>query len=49
MCMLLLEHHNVTFSENDAAAYAPCLGPHRKLISTAFLLKFSQTESNLKI
>ena len=37
------EHLDVTFAENDAAEYMPCLGPHRKLILTAILLKFSQT------
>ena len=39
----LREHHDVTFSENDAAAYTPCILPHRKLIVTAILLKVSQT------
>ena len=43
ICVLLCEHHDVTFAENDAAAYMQCLGPHRKLILTAILLKFSQT------
>ena len=38
ICVLLLEHHDVTFAGNDAAAYPPCLGPHRKLILTAILL-----------
>ena len=47
MCVSLLEYHDVTYAENDAAAYTACLGPHRKLILTAILLKFSQT--NLKI
>ena len=46
-CVSLREYFDVTFAENDAAAYTPCLGPHRKLILTAILLKFSQT--NLKI
>ena len=45
--MSLHEHHDVTLAENDAAAYMPCLGPHKKLIFTAILLKFSQI--NLKI
>ena len=43
--MSLRKHHDVTFAENDHAAYAPCLGPHRKLIiiTTSILLNFSQT------
>ena len=41
------EHPDVTFAKYNAAAYTPCLGPRRRLISTAILLKFSQT--NLKI
>ena len=45
--MLLREHPDVTFAENDAAVYTPCLGPHRKLILTAILVNFSQT--NLKV
>ena len=45
--MSLRKHHNVTFAENDPAAYTQCLGPHRKLIMTAIQLNFSQT--NLKI
>ena len=47
ICVSFREHHAVIFAENDAAAYTPCLGTHRKLILTAILLKFSQT--NLKI
>ena len=47
MCVSLREHHDVTFTENDAAAYTPCLWPHRKLILTAILLNVSQ--NNLKI
>ena len=43
ICLSLREHH-VTFPEDDAAAYTPCLGPQRKLILTAILLKFSQTQ-----
>ena len=27
LCVLLREHHDVTFAENDAAAYMSCLGP----------------------
>ena len=42
ICVSLGEHHDVTFVENDAAAYTPCLRHHRKLIWTAILLKFSQ-------
>ena len=47
ICVSLRKHHDVTFAENDPAAYTQCLGPHRKLIMTAILLNFSQT--NLKI
>ena len=47
MCVSLCEHYDVTFVENHAAAYTPCLWPHRKLILTVILLKVSQT--NLKI
>ena len=46
-CVSLRKHHDVTFVEKDAAAYTPCFGPHRRLIVTDILLKFSQ--SNLKI
>ena len=45
--MSLREHPDVTFAENDAAAYTQCLGPNKKLILTAILLKFSKT--NIKI
>ena len=31
ICVSLREHHDVTFAENDAAAYTPCLRPNRKL------------------
>ena len=34
ICVSLREH-NVTFAENDSAAYKPSLGPHKKLILTA--------------
>ena len=47
MSMSLREHHDVIFAEMDAAAYTPCLGLHRKLILTAILLKFSQTNLNI--
>ena len=43
ICVSLREYNNVIFTENDAAAYTPFLGPHRKLILTDILLKFSQT------
>ena len=43
ICMSLWEHHDVTFAENDTAAYMLYLGPHRKLILTASLPKLSQT------
>ena len=46
-CVSLHEYFDVAFAKNGAAAYTPCLGPHRKLTLTAILLKFSQT--NLKI
>ena len=45
--MSLCKHHDVTFAENDPAAYTQYLGPQRKLSLTAILLKVSQT--NLKI
>ena len=41
-CVSLREHLEVTISQNEAVAYMPCLGPHRKLILTAIVLKFSQ-------
>ena len=47
ICVSVCKYPIVTIAENDAAAYTPGLGPHRKLILTAILLKFSQT--NLKI
>ena len=47
MCVSLREHHDVTFVEYDAATYTVCLGTHKKLILTAILIKFLQT--NLKI
>ena len=42
ICVLLREHPDVPFAEIDAAAYKPCLGPNRKLILIALLLKFSK-------
>ena len=47
-CVLLRKHHDVIFAENDAAAYMPCLGNHRKLILTAILLKFLRTNLTIK-
>ena len=41
-CMLLHKYHDVTLAANAAAAYTPCLRPHRKHISTAILLKIRQ-------
>ena len=38
-CMSLHEYHNVTLVANDAAAYTPCLGAHKKLLLKAILLK----------
>ena len=46
-CMSLRKYHDVTLAVNAAAAYTPCLRPHRKLILTAILLKISQI--NLQI
>ena len=46
-CMLSRKYHNVTLAANDAAVYTTCLGPYRKLILAADLLKISQI--NLKI
>ena len=43
ICVSLRENLDVTFAENDAAAYTSCLGSHKKLILTVILLKFSQT------
>ena len=47
MSVSLREHHDVTFVEYDAAAYTACLGTHKRLILTAILIKYLQT--NLKI
>ena len=46
-CMSLGKYHDMTLAANNAVAYTPCLGPYKKLILTAVLLKFSQI--NLKI
>ena len=45
--VLLRKHHDIKLAETDGAAYTPYLGPHRKLILTVILLKFSQI--NLKL
>ena len=45
--MLLCKYYDVTLAAKDAAAYTPCLRPHRKLMLTAILLIFSPI--NLKI
>ena len=45
--MWLRKHHEVTIAKTDSDAYAPYLGPHRKLILTDILLKISQI--NLKV
>ena len=47
ICVSLHEQTDVTFDENDAVAYSPCLRPHRTRQLTAILLKISKT--NLKI
>ena len=47
LCMLLRKCHDMILDANNTAAYTPCLWPHRKLILTAILLKFSQI--NLKM
>ena len=36
ICLSCRKHYDVTFAENHAAAYTPCLGPHRKLFSLGF-------------
>ena len=46
VCVLLRKHHDITFSENDAAAYTLYFRPHKKFILTANLLTF--LEINLK-
>ena len=43
ICVSLCKHPDVKIAENDAAAYTPCLGPHRKLIMTAILQELSPT------
>ena len=47
ICVLLREHHDVIYAENDAAAHTPYLGLHRKLILTAILRTFSRTYLNV--
>ena len=46
-CISLRKYSDVSLAVNDASAYTPWLWPHRKLILTAMLLKFSQI--NLKM
>ena len=46
VCISLRKYRDVTLAANEASAYPLCSQPHRKLILTAMLLKFSQ--SNLK-
>ena len=43
----LRKHHEITIAETDSDAHTQYLGPHRKLILTDILLKFSQI--NLKV
>ena len=38
----LRKYRDVTTAANEASAYTQCSQPHRKLILTAMLLKFSQ-------
>ena len=40
--MSLRKYYKVTLTANDAAAYTPCSPPHKKLIWTAMLFKFSE-------
>ena len=40
--MSLRKCHEVTLAANGAAAHTPHLPPHKKLILTPILLKFSQ-------
>ena len=46
-CILLRKYCDVTIAANETSAYTQCSQPHRKLILTAVLLKYS--ESNLKM
>ena len=46
-CISLRKYHDVTLAANVVAVYTTYLRPHKKLILTAILLKFSQ--NNLKI
>ena len=41
-CISLRKNRDVALAANEASAYTPCSQPHRKLILTAMLLKFSQ-------
>ena len=44
VCISLRKYRNVTLAANEASAYQLCSQPHRKLILTAMLLKFSQID-----
>ena len=46
-CIPLRKYRDETLDANEASAYTQCSQPHRKLILTAMLLKFSQI--NLKM
>ena len=46
-CISLRKYRHVTLAANQASAYTPCSQPHRKLILTTTLLKFSPI--NLKM
>ena len=41
-CISLRKYRDVTLAANESSAYTPCSRPHRKLILTVMLLKFSQ-------
>ena len=46
-CIPLRKYRDVTLAANETSAFTPCSQPHRKLILSAMLLKFSQI--NLKM
>ena len=46
-CISLRKYRDVTLAANEASAYTQCSQPHRKLILTDIVLKFSQI--NLKM
>ena len=51
ICVSLHEHHDVTFAENDAAAYTLCLWPHLAFFysySTKSFTNLSQNNANLE-